>query len=135
EGACAEAACRVLVVEDAHDTLDMLQVIFESRGYLVTLCSTADEALRIAQNASFDIIVSDIGLPQIDGYELIKRLRELPHMRDVPAVALTGYAAPTDAEAALSAGYDAHIPKPVDPVVLTNEVEGLLQRKAEGAQG
>ncbi|MCA1593012.1 MAG: PAS domain S-box protein [Acidobacteria bacterium] len=126
---CVEEVCRVLVIEDAPDTLDMLQIVFESRGFHATTCSTAEEALSIAQTASFDIIVSDIGLPQIDGYELIKRLRDVPHLHDVPAVALTGYAAPKDAESALAAGYDMHIPKPVDPAVLASEIEQLLQRK------
>ncbi len=126
---CDAEVCRVLVVEDARDTLDMLQVVFEMRGYHVTTCSTAEEALRVAQTAAFDIIVSDIGLPQIDGYELIRRLRAIPHLRDVPAVALTGYAAPRDAQTAFAAGFNAHIPKPVDPATLASEIEQLLQRR------
>ena len=124
------ASCHVLLVEDSRDTLDMLRVVFGSRGYRTTTCSTAEDALRIAETSQFDIIVSDIGLPQIDGYELILRLRRLPHLSDTPAVALTGYAAPKDAELAREAGFDAHIPKPVDPSALAEEIEQLLQQKA-----
>ena len=122
---------RVLVVEDARDTLELLQTLFEGRGFAVTLCETAEEALGVASGARFDIIVSDIGLPQIDGYDLIARLRQVPHLRDTPAIALTGYAARRDAEAALRAGFDKHVPKPVDPTALVETVEQLLERKTE----
>jgi len=131
---CPGGVCRVLLVEDAPDTLDMLKVVFQSRGYETTACETADEALRAASSLWFDIVVSDIGLPQTDGYELIGRLREIPHLRDVPAVALTGYAAQKDAETALAAGFNVHIPKPVDPDVLSNAVEQLLQDKPRPAE-
>ncbi len=123
---------RVLVVEDERDTLEMLQIVFGMRGYEAVTCASAEEALRVAPSAWFDIIVSDIGLPRIDGYELIKRLREVSHLRDTPALALTGYAARTDTEAALAAGFDAHVPKPVEPSVLADEIERLLRQGRSG---
>jgi PAS domain S-box-containing protein len=128
---CTEETCRVLLVEDAPDTLEMLRVVFESRGYSTAACATPEEALRVAESGRFDIIVSDIGLPRIDGYELIARLRELPHLREVPALALTGYAAQRDAEAALAAGFDAHVPKPVDPAELAERMNQLTRRGLE----
>ena len=131
---CADEVCRVLLVEDASDTLEMLRVVFEARGYGVTTCEDAEGALRVAESERFDIIVSDIGLPKIDGYELMTQLRELAHMREVPAVALTGYAAPRDAEAALAAGFDAHVAKPVDPSALVEQVELLMRRRGDGAE-
>ncbi|HEX8148760.1 MAG TPA: PAS domain S-box protein [Pyrinomonadaceae bacterium] len=127
-GPCAGESCRVLLVEDAPDTLEMLRVVFESRGYTAAACATPEEALSVAESGRFDIIVSDIGLPRIDGYELIARLRELPHLREVPALALTGYAARRDAEAALAAGFDAHVPKPVDPAELAQRMDQLTRR-------
>ncbi|MBV9926294.1 MAG: PAS domain S-box protein [Acidobacteria bacterium] len=129
---CAERHCRVLLVEDAPDTLEMLKVVFEARGYTTSACATPEEALAVAESGRFDIIVSDIGLPRIDGYELISRLRELPHLRGVPALALTGYAAQKDAEAARAAGFDAHVPKPVDPAELAERMDQLTRRKDEG---
>ncbi|MDT7688920.1 MAG: hypothetical protein QOE46_1679 [Acidobacteriota bacterium] len=132
---CADEECHVLLIEDARDTLDMLRIVFESRGYTTSTCATPEEALRVAETNRFDIIVSDIGLPRIDGYELIERLRQMPHLRDVPALALTGYAAPRDEEAALAAGFDAHVPKPVDPAVLVERMEQLMRRGEPGEPG
>jgi PAS domain S-box-containing protein len=125
-----ESACHVLIVEDAPDTLEMLRVAFEVRGFRTTPCATPEEALSIAAGEHFDIIISDIGLPNIDGYELLQLLRNrTPHLRDVPALALTGYAAQKDVDAALSAGYSAHLAKPFDPAVLAATVDGLLNRQ------
>jgi PAS domain S-box-containing protein len=124
---------RVLVVEDARDTLDMLRVAFAAHGYEPVVCVSAAEALRAAADVCFDIIVSDIGLPQLDGYDLIGLLREIEHLREVPAVALTGYASARDAEAALEAGFDLHLPKPVDPTALISSVERLLAERRRRA--
>jgi CheY-like chemotaxis protein len=120
---------RVLVVEDSPDTLEMLRQTLKVRGYIVTPCESATEAIIAAQSVSFDIIISDIGMPEMDGHELIRRLRSLPHLSDVPAIALTGYAAERDIESALDAGFDTHIAKPVDPSELTSQMEELLQSK------
>src|SRR5437763_2866709 len=130
----ASEPIRVLLVEDARDTLDMLRIAFEARGYTATACESAEDALRVAEAGRFDIIVSDIGLPRIDGYELLSRLRRLPHLRGVPALALTGYARQRDAEAALAAGFDAHVPKPVDPSALAEQVGRLVARGARDGQ-
>jgi two-component system CheB/CheR fusion protein len=113
----------------------MLRVGLAARGYEAAAFESAEEALRVAESERFDIIVSDIGLPRIDGYELIKRLRRLPHLRRVPAPALTGYAGPKDAEAALAAGFDAHTPKPVGPPALADRLEELLRRRPQGKPG
>ncbi len=127
---------RILIVDDAPDTLDMLRATFESRGYRTTLCQSAHEALRVAPTAEFDVIISDIGLPEIDGYELIKQLRAVAHLRHTPALALTGYASQHDSERALSAGYTAHLAKPVDPALLITQIEQqlLITRRVPASQ-
>ncbi|MCA1566758.1 MAG: response regulator [Acidobacteria bacterium] len=128
-----EGACHVLIVEDAPDTLEMLRVAFEVRGFRTTPCATPEEALSIAAGEHFDIIISDIGLPNIDGYELLQLLRnQVPHLRDIPALALTGYAAQKDVDAALSAGFSAHLAKPFDPATLAATVDALLDRRKSG---
>jgi PAS domain S-box-containing protein len=116
----------LLLVEDAEDTLTLLQTALGRRGYRTTACDSAAEALHVAAKTKFDLIVSDIGLPQMDGYVLLRRLREMQHLRDVPAIALTGYAAQKDAAASLEAGFSAHLAKPIDPSELIAAIETLL---------
>ena len=127
----AKGGVHALVVEDAPDTLEMLHKALKARGYQTTLCESAAEALAAASTATFDLVISDIGMPEIDGYELIRRLRRLAHLSHVPAIALSGYATEADIEDALAAGFDAHIAKPVEPAQLTAEMERVLQSKRE----
>jgi PAS domain S-box-containing protein len=121
----------LLVVEDSPDTLEMLSRTLRLRGYWVTPCESAAEALSAARTAAFDLIISDIGMPEVDGYELIGRLRQIHGLSAVPAIALSGYAAKQDIASALAAGFDAHLAKPVDPDDLITQIEELLQRKTD----
>lgn len=128
----ASSGLRVLIVEDSTDTLEMLGKTLKIRGYSVTPCESPTDALHSAQTADFDLIISDIGMPEMDGYELIGRLRQLPHLKNVPAIALSGYAAEQDRTSALDAGFDIHIAKPVDPSDLTAQIEALLRKNEDG---
>jgi two-component system CheB/CheR fusion protein len=132
EAQSASSSLSVLIIEDSTDTLEMLGKSLKIRGYSVTPCDSPAAALKAAQAASFDIIISDIGMPGMDGYELIGRLRQLPHLKNVPAIALSGYAGEQDRDSALDAGFDTHIAKPVDPSDLTAQIEELLRKKKEG---
>jgi CheY-like chemotaxis protein len=114
----------VLVVEDSPDTLQLLNVIFEKRGCRVLTAESATEALEIAERETPDFIISDIGMPDMNGYELLASLRRLPGMAHIPALAITGYATEEDRQRAISAGFTAHIAKPVDP----DELFELVQR-------
>jgi PAS domain S-box-containing protein len=120
----------LMIVEDDQDTLEMLRATLESRGFRVTACESAPETLTVAANTMVDLIVSDIGMPQMDGFHMIKKLREVAGYEDVPAIALSGYASQKDAQAALAAGFNAHISKPVDPEELVILVNGLLEKTA-----
>jgi PAS domain S-box-containing protein len=126
-----QSSPRVLVIEDAPDTLEMLRLFFAARGFAPTACASSEEALDVAAREHFDIIVSDIGLPHIDGYELLRRLRrDAPHLASSPALALTGYAAETDVATARAAGFEAHLAKPFEPAALADAVEKLLAGRA-----
>ncbi|HKC62616.1 MAG TPA: ATP-binding protein, partial [Pyrinomonadaceae bacterium] len=129
EAGAAPNKVNVLVVEDSPDTLELLHKALKKRGYNVKSCASAEEALRAASSRQYDIVISDIGMPETSGYELIERLRLLPHMSDVPAIALSGYVSRRDVEAALTAGFDAHIAKPTDPATLIEEIERRVGRK------
>ena len=112
EGELEPLQLNVLVIEDSRDTLDMLKLWLDSLGCSVRMANDATEGLKLALESSPDVIISDIGLPEIDGYELIRQLRRIPGLESVPAIALTGYAREEDRELAMAAGYDAHLAKP-----------------------
>jgi CheY-like chemotaxis protein len=100
------------------------------RGAEVVCVGSALEALEEMDRQRFDVLVSDIGMPKMDGYGLIERIRQLPPERGgrIPAAALTAYAGGDDRMRALSAGYQMHIAKPVEPTELTTLVANLAER-------
>ncbi len=112
--ATQDVGLRVLVIEDSLDTLDMLRLWLSTFGYEVLVAAEAMEGVRVATEHPPDLIISDIGMPDVDGYELMRVLRTLPGLERVPAIALTGYAREEDRELALAAGYNAHISKPAN---------------------
>ena len=105
---------RVLVVDDSPDTLQLLHALFERHGSQVVSAASAEEALKLAAEHPPSVIISDIGMPGMDGYQLLAALRRLPRMERVPAVAISGYAMEEDRARALRAGFAAHLPKPID---------------------
>lgn len=129
ETAVSQAA-HLMIIEDDADTLEMLRATLESHGFRVTACESAAETLRLAPESAVDLIISDIGMPAMDGFEMLKRLRELDQYEAVPAIALSGYASHKDVKAALASGFDAHVSKPVEPSELITLVNRLLMKPA-----
>jgi CheY-like chemotaxis protein len=119
------AGLDVLIVEDSPDTLTLLSTIFRREGASVTAAASAAEALTCAIDKRPHIIVSDIGMPEVDGYQLLEQLRVLPGLGNVPAIAISGYASEEDRERALAAGYLALVPKPIDVEVLFTLIQDL----------
>src|SRR5262249_22164124 len=118
----------LLIVEDDPDTLEMLRTTLEARGDRVTAHESAADAVRHPPDSVFGLIISHIRIPEIDGFEMMKQLREWSSFQEVPAIALSGYASQKDAKAALSAGFNAHVSKPVDPDDLIKMIKGLLEK-------
>src|SRR6185436_17003266 len=125
------SGAHILIVEDDEDTLELLQSTFKAKGFRVTTCQSAAEALKIAPANSIDLVLSDIGMPHMDGFEMMKQLRQLPNMQDVPAIALSGYASTKDARTALAVGFNAHMSKPVAPAELLATIDQLLQKASQ----
>ena len=92
--------------------------------------ASTGEALKVVQEWQPDVIISDIGMPEVDGYELIRRLRSLPVEKGgkIPAIALTGYASRKDRERALSSGYHQHMAKPIEQLDMINAIAALVGR-------
>jgi CheY-like chemotaxis protein len=112
---------RLLVVEDDADTRELITFILEQCGAVVTSVTSVREALDVLAHSKIDVLLSDIGLSDADGYELIRqvRLMDTEDGRNIPAVALTACATAEDRRRALSAGFQCHLPKPVEPTELT----------------
>jgi CheY-like chemotaxis protein/two-component sensor histidine kinase len=121
---------RVIAVDDDADARLLLQAVLESRGAEVKVCESAAEALESIDRFEPHILVSDIGMPDEDGYSLIKKLRASEgSFRRIPAVALTAFARVEDRLKALSAGFNMHVPKPVEPLELTMVIASLINHK------
>ena len=123
---------RVLVVDDEADTRELLRTILTHCRAEVTLAATAREALEALERAPFDVLVSDIVMPEEDGYSLIRRIRALDAERGgrIPALALTAYARIEDRAEASAAGYQQHAAKPIEPAELAVAVATLAGRTA-----
>jgi CheY-like chemotaxis protein len=123
---------KLLVVDDEPDARMLLRTILEQCGAEVQTAESAAETISLLKENTFDILVSDVGMPEVDGYELIRKIREMERGtgKRLPAVALTAFARAEDRMKALSAGFNMHIPKPVEPaeliVVIANLTESNL---------
>ena len=115
----------VLIVEDDADSRNVLAVLLQRLGALVEAVASAKEAYDRVAHRRPDVLVSDIGMPEEDGYSLIRRVRQMGGERKLPAIALTAYARKQDADAALGAGYDCHLPKPVAPADLVRAIKSV----------
>jgi PAS domain S-box-containing protein len=118
----------VLVVDDEPDARVLVSRILEERGARAVTAQTGEEALRLLNTESVDILVSDIGMPDYDGYKFIQHIRrhEPKRVRNIPAIALTAYARADDRQRALLAGYQMHLAKPIEPRELIAGIASLL---------
>jgi signal transduction histidine kinase len=124
---------RVLIVDDEADARELLSAMLEQRGAQVTAVASAAEAIDcLGRNGLLpDVLVSDLGMPNEDGFDLISKVRTLDPERGgrIPAIALTAYARPEDRARALAAGYEMHMPKPVEPGQLSDALGDLVRQK------
>lgn len=120
----------ILIVDDEPDALDVITVELVQYGANVTGLSNAEDALKLLEKRRFDLLVSDIGLPKMDGYELIRRVRKQEEGREkrIPAVALTAYARVQDRMQAILAGFSTHVAKPIEANELVTVVASLAGR-------
>nr|WP_017297035.1 PAS domain S-box protein [Nodosilinea nodulosa] len=120
---------RVLVVDDDTDTRNFVTFLLEQAGAKVVSVATAVDALAALGQAQPQILVSDVGMPEMDGYMLMRQIRALPAEAggQVPAIALTAYARESDQNQALAAGFQRHISKPVQPAALIQAIAELIQ--------
>src|ERR1041385_1198033 len=120
-----------LIVDDSEDTISMLTELLHVAGANVTAATNGADALRIAEENEFDVILSDISMPEMDGFEFLQRLRKIEGRRDEPVVAITGFGRHDDIARATAAGFYSHVTKPLHLKVLAE----ILQRLANESSG
>ncbi|WP_072015974.1 PAS domain S-box protein [Leptolyngbya sp. KIOST-1] len=122
------SAIKILVVDDEPDTRELVVFILEQQGAQVITAASAHEALLLLPRAKPDLLLSDVGMPEMDGYMLIRQVRELAPEDggQIPAIALTAYAGDTNQQQVLAAGFQQHISKPIEPEKLVHAIARLL---------
>jgi PAS domain S-box-containing protein len=122
-----------LIVDDSIDTIAMLKDLLTIAGASVTTATNGAEALRIAAESEFDVILSDISMPEMDGFEFLARLRKIDGRQDVPVVAITGFGQTGDIARARAAGFYAHLTKPLNLQMLSDVLQRLAKEKVLAA--
>jgi len=120
---------RLLLVEDNEMNRDAISRLLERRGFTMITAEDGEEGVRICREAQPELVLMDLGLPGMDGFEATRRIKADPLTAHIPVVALTARALTTDQEAAFAAGCDDYDTKPVDLVRLVNKVRTLLEKR------
>ncbi len=121
---------RILLVEDNEMNRDMLSRRLERKGYEVTIAVDGQQGMDMARAGGYDLILMDMSLPEVDGWEATRMLRAEPDTRSVPIIALTAHAMAGDRDKALEAGCDDYDTKPIELPRLLGKIEALLSRPA-----
>jgi two-component system CheB/CheR fusion protein len=116
---------RALVIDDAPDVTEMIAILLQYAGYEVVMVYSGAQALDAARAGQFDVLVSDIGMPGMNGYELAEAVRALPEYQATPMIAVTGFTMYEDRDRALRCGFNAFLTKPINPRDLLTLVERL----------
>jgi signal transduction histidine kinase/DNA-binding response OmpR family regulator len=125
---------RLLVVDDEPDTRELLKFVISQCDSEVTTAGSAAEALQFLETTQFDMLVSDVGMPEEDGYSLIRKVRNLAKNGNIPALALTAYARSEDRSQALRAGFNMHLSKPIEPAELMVVLATLVRDSRGGRE-
>jgi two-component system cell cycle response regulator DivK len=117
---------KVLIAEDNPVNRELLRELLEIRGYAVTESSNGEQALDQIAKTQPDILLLDLGMPVLDGFETIKRIRTDPEFKSLPVLAVTAYAMQGDQERILTSGFDGYLSKPINSLLLDQELNRLL---------
>ena len=120
---------KVLIVEDDPRNMRLLELTLGDKGYTLLKATDGEEALEVAEKERPDLIIMDIGLPKMNGFEVIGKLRENPAFAHTPIIGLTAYAMKGDEERVIKAGCDAYLSKPVNTRELPGVIAGILQQR------
>jgi CheY-like chemotaxis protein len=132
QGASVAAYGRVLIADDHKDTADSMATLLRLDGYEVHVARDGIDAVDMAARVQPEIVLLDLGMPRIDGWETARRIREMPWAADAILIAITGWGQPLDRERSRNAGFTHHLVKPVDTDTLRSLIKGSNARQARG---
>ncbi|SRR5258706_6535224 len=116
----------ILIAEDNAVNRELLRELLEMRGYSVVEACNGEEALQLLAQCPPEVLLLDLGMPVLDGYGTLRRIREDPRLKALPVLAVTAYAMQGDKERILSGGFDGYLSKPINPTLLFQELDRLL---------
>jgi CheY-like chemotaxis protein len=122
---------KVLVAEDNPVNRELLRELLENRGYSVIEACNGQEVLDMIEQSQPDVLLLDIGMPVLDGFAVVRKIRENPSLARLPVLAVTAYAMRDDRDNVLNAGFDGYLSKPIDARDLANELERLLSKRED----
>lgn len=125
-------SARILVIEDNPTNLDLMTYVLRALGYEVSYEMDGASGLETAQAGAFDLVLADILMPKLDGFELARRFKADPRRAATPLVAVTALAMTGDREKILASGFDGYISKPIDPQTFAAQIEAFLKRSPDG---
>ena len=117
---------RILIIEDDSASRELVKYLLEASGYVTLDAEDGNTGLRLALEAKPDLVICDLQMPVLNGYEVVRHLRENPSWRRVPLIAVTAFSMLGDRETALAAGFDDHITKPINPETFVGQIETFL---------
>ena len=132
-------AARILIIEDNKANLELAEYLLKASGYTTLTAMDGEEGVRTARKEHPDLIICDLQMPIMDGYEVVRELKKDPLLRSIPVIAVTALSMPGDRNQVMSAGFDGYLSKPIDPETFAGTVEGFLppglraRRSVDGA--
>lgn len=119
-------SARILIIEDNTANLALMTYLLRAYGHTPLVASEGDAGLKLANDEKPDLILCDVQLPNVSGYDIARQIKAAPALRDIPLVAVTAFAMVGDREKALAAGFDGYLTKPIEPETFVQQVEGFL---------
>jgi CheY-like chemotaxis protein len=120
-------AARIVIIEDSPTNLELMRYLLHDSGHILLTASDGSEGIELARHANPDLIVCEIQMPDLDGYEVARRLKKDPVLRSIPLVTVTSYAMVGDRNVAVAAGFDGYLTKPITPSKSVCQLEVFLR--------
>ncbi len=125
---------KILVIEDNPQNLELMCYLLKAFGHTVLAAHDGAEGIEAVRRGTFDVIICDIHLPDVDGYQVAQHLKKHPVLRRIPLVAVTALAMAGDREKLLAAGFDGYIDKPITPEKFVQQIEAFMHKKEDKRQ-